>query len=1181
MRQLICCVVVGLVLLLGYSSVSIAQNSFKSEADQIKQAEKYFNADQFSKALPLFSNIVSNRPDNAHYNYCFGVCIVEAGAEKDNAVRYLKLASTSPQTPSNVSLYLARALHAGGHFEEALVALDDFKNVTSRSDWSQSIAEELNGNCNTGITNRVPTNTTEHRILKSSDVSFNNFSQKYVFENSQGKFLKLPKEYESKNSVGYTEAEYLFISGDDKIMVLSRKDFKNDHGFDIWNARKEFTGTFNDPVKMNSPINSTNNEAFATITNGGRTIYFSKKGKTSIGGYDIFRSDLNTQTGLWSPPQNLGTPVNSPGNEYYYLPSSDNSYCYFLTDRNSSQDNYQVVKASIRDLDNNSTVINGKIDCKSCPSNMEIKISINSVSDNSLLQEIKVLPSEPEYTLWLNAPEKYVFTVSAPGFPIYTDVVDLKKVLKAGYSQHILITRNSTGQEEMKIITSELNNEMLAAQPSNMNNDLSGITSDPDTESLNKELISGIDEDDQDPDSKLSANDKNGQHELSGIEITGNSANSDQNSEKQKQTESMVSVVSAAPASSNGVDADNSESNGAQSSMGENPGTTRSDETALEVAEPSLPEVNIDHETTNSGSMRIVATGSSATSNDVDTPIESNDAHSSAKANTNTTGSDEKSLEIAEQSLPEINVDHETNKTLGASTNDSEKEQGQIASADLQRNVEQVNQVTASTIELLEVQNENGIITGDFETNAATADNNTDANVFDEKNSDLVSSEINSTDNQLTIADDSQVSDSNRLVNVEEASSGQKVSETTADVNTTPLIKNSSNGSKKGSSNTSRDGMSSLSATGTNAINTTSEDGVITGEFMASEASIPDEDPDNSSASATSAVESNELAAHNKDNAGLQSQVDSQSEDAFNSTAKKSDLENTNAISLEKGSKTGNVNFEVQDESYTQKLPSLSKQESGVDLNQDEQHDVNTNDGTSVEYDNEGSRLGVSSATQNSSAVPNQNQPKTDVVKSNQQSGSEIDRLNNIDQVALSGSTEVSGNSIDRSVVDGEFDAELSALNAEEDQSKNNNEIIGSENEIPSSTEANKLKSKSKIKEEVPSSVERSAESEYMISAEAKAAYPNIVFKVQVGAFQKSEAQKLVALYESKGLQLVSNAVNDGITTVMSGSFTSYNDARIQREKIREEGFKDAFVVVYSEKTRLNVSEVLQLAVTE
>ena len=69
----------------------------------------------------------------------------------------------------------------------------------------------------------------------------------------------------------------------------------------------------------------------------GKTLYFSSNGHNSIGGYDIFKSELDS-SGNWSTPVNLGYPINTTGDDMYAIVfgSGDSLRGFFSADRGDS-----------------------------------------------------------------------------------------------------------------------------------------------------------------------------------------------------------------------------------------------------------------------------------------------------------------------------------------------------------------------------------------------------------------------------------------------------------------------------------------------------------------------------------------------------------------------------------------------------------------------------------------------------------------------------------------------------------------------------------------------------------------------------------------------------------------------------------------------------------------------------
>src|SRR5687767_5427600 len=90
----------SVMIMAGFSSTTaLAQSGYRSEQDMIRQAERFFSEKKFDNALPLFSTIVSNKPADPKMNYYLGACIIEAGTDKTEALRFLEIATQSPMVP--------------------------------------------------------------------------------------------------------------------------------------------------------------------------------------------------------------------------------------------------------------------------------------------------------------------------------------------------------------------------------------------------------------------------------------------------------------------------------------------------------------------------------------------------------------------------------------------------------------------------------------------------------------------------------------------------------------------------------------------------------------------------------------------------------------------------------------------------------------------------------------------------------------------------------------------------------------------------------------------------------------------------------------------------------------------------------------------------------------------------
>ena len=70
---------------------------------------------------------------------------------------------------------------------------------------------------------------------------------------------------------------------------------------------------------MGDQINSDKDETSVFIAPSGERLIFASKGHFNMGGYDIFRCELEENT-TWSQPTNIGYPLNTTSDNTFYVP---------------------------------------------------------------------------------------------------------------------------------------------------------------------------------------------------------------------------------------------------------------------------------------------------------------------------------------------------------------------------------------------------------------------------------------------------------------------------------------------------------------------------------------------------------------------------------------------------------------------------------------------------------------------------------------------------------------------------------------------------------------------------------------------------------------------------------------------------------------------------------------------
>ena len=130
-------------------------------------------------------------------------------------------------------------------------------------------------------------------------------------------------EHESSASISY-EGKTLYFVSDRKEGTLG--------GRDIYFVNKNEKGKWETSYNIGATLNTEYNEEGVFIVPDGKTMYFSSEGHNSMGGYDIFKTEL--KNGIWGAPVNLGYPINTPDDDVFFVASASGKHGYYASAKN-------------------------------------------------------------------------------------------------------------------------------------------------------------------------------------------------------------------------------------------------------------------------------------------------------------------------------------------------------------------------------------------------------------------------------------------------------------------------------------------------------------------------------------------------------------------------------------------------------------------------------------------------------------------------------------------------------------------------------------------------------------------------------------------------------------------------------------------------------------------------------
>ncbi len=213
---------------------------------------------------------------------------------------------------------------------------------------------------------RGPLNTNYHNssVAISQDgnemILYHDSNGGDLFISTKGKNF----EWSQPQPMNGINSEYLensaSLSADNQKIFITSNRPGGYGGTDIYSADLE-KGRWVNIRNLGPLVNTELDEDGVFISASGKHLYFSSNGHAGMGDMDIYRSALDTITGQWSEPLNLGYPINSPENDIYFVLNASETDAYISSVRVENIGEQDIYKVN---MENWKPVILGQQDYK-------------------------------------------------------------------------------------------------------------------------------------------------------------------------------------------------------------------------------------------------------------------------------------------------------------------------------------------------------------------------------------------------------------------------------------------------------------------------------------------------------------------------------------------------------------------------------------------------------------------------------------------------------------------------------------------------------------------------------------------------------------------------------------------------------------------------------------------------
>lgn len=213
-------------------------------------------------------------------------------------------------------------------------------------------------------------------------------------------------------------------------------------GLDIWYCKQDSAGHWGMAINIGAPINTKQDEEGVFIHPDGKTLYFSSKGHGGLGGYDIFKSVY--ENGKWSEPVNLGAPINTKGDDVFFVMEANGETGYYASKMAGGIGDYDIYKISFIPVKKKNTgpkltLIQGMVVDDETSQPIEASIITTDNEKNTELAKVKSNSSTGKFLISLPSGKNYGISANAPGYLFYSDNFNIPDT--AAYKEVVLTIR--------------------------------------------------------------------------------------------------------------------------------------------------------------------------------------------------------------------------------------------------------------------------------------------------------------------------------------------------------------------------------------------------------------------------------------------------------------------------------------------------------------------------------------------------------------------------------------------------------------------------------------------------------------------------------------------------------------------------------------------------------------------
>ena len=298
-----------------------------------------------------------------------------------------------------------------------------------------NLPKQLQGGVNTesdDVSNNISYDGTKLLFHREDEGQFDIYETTLVGANWTNP-KKLPFQISSKRA----NEVYSAYSDDGWSIYFNRDNENRSNGFEVMYSSMQSKIKENYmAAQMISTVNSKFNEGPIYITLDGSKMYIASEGGDSYGGYDIFISER--AQGSWSKPINMGYPINTPYDDFFFSETANSKFAYIASNRKGGLGGYDIYKVTFWGPEKKPVTI---------AENYLLASTLNPIKDNSIESTV---------------------TINKKSFTVFKGITK-DAMTKLPVQASIEITDNTTGKLIETFTTNSSTGKFIITLPSGKN----------------------------------------------------------------------------------------------------------------------------------------------------------------------------------------------------------------------------------------------------------------------------------------------------------------------------------------------------------------------------------------------------------------------------------------------------------------------------------------------------------------------------------------------------------------------------------------------------------------------------------------------------------------------------------------------------------------------------------------